>query len=216
MVALLLTLVLIGCGGSTPAPAAPVDAGWANIAPASVVEAVHGDGKSYLHIQEGAFDYWASVPKMDVAAGDFVELGKGPMRYSVKSKELDRTFPEIIEIDQAKKITAAEAEAMLALAPPEGGQSIEQIYADRTNLSGKDVAVRGRVVKAAKGIFGANWYHLRDGTGAEGTNDLTITSQIDAEVGDILTAKGKLTIDKDLGFGYFYAAIIEDASVEKS
>ena len=73
--------------------------------------------------------------------------------------------------------------------------------------------MRGRVIKANKGIFGTNWYHLVDGSGGEGTQDLTVTSSGSANVGDLVRARGSLTTDKDLGFGYFYPAIIEEAVI---
>lgn len=96
---------------------------------------------------------------------------------------------------------------------PEGGTRIETLYSDRANLAYKDVVVRGKVVKFTEGVMNANWIHLRDGTGAEGTNDLTVTTQATAEVGDVVTVRGVLSIDKDFGLGYAYDVIIEDASV---
>ena len=61
--------------------------------------------------------------------------------------------------------------------------------------------------------MGKNWIHLQDGTGDEGTNDLTVTTDVMAKVGDTVTVSGKLTLDKDFGAGYFYDVVMEDAKV---
>jgi hypothetical protein len=62
-----------------------------------------------------------------------------------------------------------------------------------------------------------NWIHIKDGSGdakAE-TNKIIATTQDLAEVGDVVTAKGTLYKDKDFGAGYFYKAIVEEASISK-
>ena len=100
---------------------------------------------------------------------------------------------------------------------PEGGLKIAALWADREALSGKTLIVSGKVVKYNGGIMGTNWLHIQDGSGspAEGTNDLTVTSATPVAVGDIVTVTGVLTLDKDFGSGYRYAAIIMDAEIKK-
>ena len=64
--------------------------------------------------------------------------------------------------------------------------------------------------------MGKNWFHLRDGsTGATGEDDLTVTSQGKAAVGEIVVVSGKLRTDVDLGFGYHYDVILEEATITK-
>ena len=53
--------------------------------------------------------------------------------------------------------------------------------------------------------MGTNWIHLQDGTGGEGTNDLTVTTDATVAVGDTVLVKGLLAADKDFGYGYKYA-----------
>lgn len=100
---------------------------------------------------------------------------------------------------------------------PEGGLTVGQVWADRENLADQNVIVRGKVVKFNGGIMGTNWIHIQDGTGstADGTHDLTVTAHTGVAVGDIVTITGPLTIDKDFGAGYRYAAIVMDAEVTK-
>ena len=58
-----------------------------------------------------------------------------------------------------------------------------------------------------------NWLHVRDGSGAEGNNDLVVTTKAEVNVGDVVTVSGTLNTDKDFGSGYKYDVILEDATV---
>ncbi len=95
----------------------------------------------------------------------------------------------------------------------EGGKTIEEIFAAKNDLSGQEITVRGKVVKFSPEIMGKNWIHLQDGTGSQGTNDLTITTDVMAKVGDTVVINGTVTTDKDFGYGYKYDVIVEDAKV---
>ncbi|MHB8174048.1 MAG: DNA-binding protein, partial [Nitrospirota bacterium] len=95
--------------------------------------------------------------------------------------------------------------------------TIAEVFQGRASLSGKTVSVRGKVVKVSNGIMGNNWLHLQDGTGdaSKGTNSLVVTTKDDAAVGDVVTATGLITPDKDFGFGYKYDVIMEQAKITK-
>jgi hypothetical protein len=95
-----------------------------------------------------------------------------------------------------------------------GGYTVEELYAKKDKLNGKKVSVRGKVVKFSPGIMGRNWIHLQDGTGKQGTNDMTVTTNQTAAVGDTALVTGTLVTNKDFGAGYKYAVIIEDATVK--
>jgi len=94
--------------------------------------------------------------------------------------------------------------------------TVSETYENAGKLDKKNVVVRGKVVKVSKGIMGKNWVHLRDGSGDpdKGTNDLVVTTQDDPKIGDVVTAKGTLSKDKDLGSGYKYKVIVEKATVK--
>ncbi|TPW19716.1 MAG: tRNA/helicase-type nucleic acid binding protein, partial [Elusimicrobia bacterium] len=93
--------------------------------------------------------------------------------------------------------------------------SVADVHKRGKELAGKLVAVRGKVVKTNANILGKNWFHLQDGTGdaKAGTNDLTLTSSGSAAKGDMVRAVGVLAADKDLGSGYAYKVILEDAEL---
>lgn len=95
----------------------------------------------------------------------------------------------------------------------DGGQTVAEIVTGKAKFGGKPIAVRGRVVKYNGGILGKNWLHIRDGSGAEGTNDLTVTTMATPKVGDLVLVTGALKLDRDFGGGYKYALIVEDARV---
>lgn len=97
----------------------------------------------------------------------------------------------------------------------EGGQTVAELFEHKQHLAGQAVAVRGKVVKVNANIMGRTWVHLRDGTGAEGKNDVTVTTAGPAPaIGATALVSGKLATDKDLGMGYKYEIIVEDATIK--
>ncbi len=107
-----------------------------------------------------------------------------------------------------------EAVDLSGIAKAEGGKTVAEVFAEKDQLAGQPVVVRGKVVKRNPDIMGKNWLHVRDGSGAEGTNDLTITtSGAVPDVGDTVVVKGPVALNKDFGMGYVYDVIVEDAEV---
>ena len=94
-----------------------------------------------------------------------------------------------------------------------GGYTVSELFAKRSDLAGREVSVRGKVVKFTGGVMGKNWIHLRDGSGGAESNDLTVTTDATATVGDTVLVRGKLATDRDLGYGYKYDVIVEDAQI---
>lgn len=98
-------------------------------------------------------------------------------------------------------------------APGANGYRIAETYAQKKTLSGKTIQVRGVVVKATNGVMGKNFVHLRDGSGdaKAGNNDLTATIDRAANVGETLLVEGTIALDRDIGAGYRYDVILENA-----
>ena len=109
--------------------------------------------------------------------------------------------------------TPAEVD-LSGIARAEGGKTVAEIFAEKDQLSGQPVTFRGKVVKANANIMGKNWLHVRDGTGAEGENDLTVTTAALPEIGDTVLVSGTVALGQDFGMGYQYDILIEDATVE--
>ena len=103
-----------------------------------------------------------------------------------------------------------------SIAKIEGGYTVEELFSKKKELNGKEVKVRGKVVKVMLGVMGKNWVHIQDGSGAEGTNDIIFTSGTEtAQVGSLVVAQGMLAADKDFGAGYLYSAIVENSTFIK-
>jgi hypothetical protein len=100
------------------------------------------------------------------------------------------------------------------IAKADGGKTVAEVFAGKDALAGKPVTVRGKVVKSNSGIMGKNWIHVRDGSGSDGTNDLTVTTTTaQPNVGDTVLVTGPVSLNKDFGMGYQYDVIVEDAQV---
>ena len=134
----------------------------------------------------------AGHPALPGRAGDQLPVGHPPLGTSTAK-------PVVVDVSGIKKAT--------------GGKTIQEIYAGKADLKGKQVTVRGKVVKFNAMIMGKNWLHLKDGTGAEGSNDLTVTTRAQAKVGDTVLATGPVSTDKDFGFGYKFPVILDEAKV---
>lgn len=107
--------------------------------------------------------------------------------------------------------------AKVAKAGGPEGRTVAELFAQRAALKEKKVAVKGQVVKFSPGIMGKNWIHLRDGSGSheKKDNDVTVTTQDDVKVGDVVTVRGTVRLERDFGAGYAYPVIIEEAKVTK-
>lgn len=96
-----------------------------------------------------------------------------------------------------------------------GGKTVAEVFAEKDQLAGKPIILRGKVVKTNANIMGKNWLHVRDGSGAEGTNDLTVTTTGTLpNVGDTVLLTGPVVLNKDFGMGYQYDVMVEDALVK--
>lgn len=90
--------------------------------------------------------------------------------------------------------------------------SVADIHAKRTELSGQQVTVTGKVVKVNNGIMRRNFVHVQDGTGSGDTDRVIFTSQQTAKVGDQVTATGTVKLNTDFGMGYKYPTLIEEST----
>jgi hypothetical protein len=88
--------------------------------------------------------------------------------------------------------------------------TIAKLLGDKKAYEGKVIKVKGQVTKYNAGILGKNWIHIQDGTEYGEGFDLTVTTDITATVGDIVTFEGKIALDKDFGYGYSYSVIMEE------
>lgn len=117
----------------------------------------------------------------------------------------------------ASHTTAPTVKATIAKATAANAYTVAEVWAQKESLVGKSVTIRGVIAKYTAEVMGKNWIHLQDGSGdpAKGTNDITVTSLDTAAKGDTITVNGTVRTNRDLGAGYSYAVLLEDARLVK-
>lgn len=206
----------------------------------SVLETMDAGGYTYMRLRTATGETWAAVKQARVTVGSTVTVVNSMPMDGFESKTLNRKFDRILfgalaepaaqgsgdaalrasmAAQHAVAATGAEAEGKISVAKAEGpeGRTVAEVFAQRSALKGKTVAVRGRVVKFSAAIMGKNWIHLRDGSGTpEGKdNDLTVTTEATVSTGEIVLVKGPLSVDRDFGGGYTYKVVVEGAAVAR-
>ncbi len=109
----------------------------------------------------------------------------------------------------SKPVTANKKE--ISVEPVEDGVLLKDLFADMKSYSKKTVIIKGEVVKVNNGIMGMNWVHIQDGTSSNGNFDLLVTTLDIVNVGDVITFKGSIALNKDFGMGYKYDILLEEA-----
>lgn len=203
-----------------------------------VLETMNAAGYTYVLVDDGTQKIWAAAPEFGVAVGEDVIVPEGMPMNNYHSKSLDRDFEVVYFVDSILNpnalggaVTNAEIPAdhpntkvsasapadvdLKDIAKADGGKTVAEVNTGKAELAGEEVTLRGKVVKYNAQIMGKNWLHIQDGSGdaADGSNDITVTTTAEAKVGDTVLISGKVTLDKDFGYGYKYALILEDAKV---
>jgi hypothetical protein len=202
-----------------------------------VLETMNAANYTYVLVDTGAKKLWAAAPQFQVKVGEAISIEDGMAMPNYHSKALNRDFDVVYFTGRALVGNAQTGlKTNAAILPPghppltsgtpqaakvdvsgikkaDGGKTIAEIFAAKTQLAGKQVKVRGKVVKFNSQIMGKNWVHLQDGSGKEGSNDLTLTTLSTVKVGDTVLATGTVAIDKDFGYGYKYSVLLEDATL---
>lgn len=234
--AITFIMALSSCN-NTPAPASQ-NANWAHTA--TVADVIQTSNYTYLEVNENGSNYWMAIPKSDIAVGKVIYYNSGLPMTNFESKELNRTFEKVLFVQVISDDPTGEADVTrmaptTTLSPEErvtanksggdkkkieidpipGGMTLAEVITNREQLAGKEVMVKGIVTKFNAAIMNRNWIHIQDGTEAGDYYDLTITSNDETKVGEVVVFKGKLSLNKDFGAGYTYDLILEDATLQK-
>lgn len=220
-----------------------VSAGWAAEKPAlpqspsingKVLEVKDVDNYTYLRLKTKDGETWAAVARAPVKQGAEARIENAMVMNNFESKSLKKKFDKIVFGTLAGADAAGTGGGLAAMhsgvakaadvgdvkVPKASGpdaRTVEEIITKKAELKDKTVLVRGKVVKYTAEVLGKNWVHLRDGTGsaADNTHDVLVTTKDQAKIGDIVVAKGVVHTDKDLGSGYTYKVLIEEATLRK-
>jgi hypothetical protein len=208
----------------------------------SVIETFEAGPYIYVQVNDGEQRHWVAAAEAPVAVGDVVRFSTSMPMEDFESKTLGRAF-ELVYFTQAVEPLGASgalppghpptqtqpasddlehgraaaggsgALDLSGIEVPEGGMTVSAVTEGAAELAGKTVLVRGRVAKFTAAVMDHNWLHVQDGSGADGMADLTVISDGEASVGDLVTIEGEVAVDQNFGFGYEYAVIVKDALV---
>jgi PBP1b-binding outer membrane lipoprotein LpoB len=203
-----------------------------NIHKIVVQEVLQVSDYTYLRVLENGTEEWIATSKINAEPGNVYYYKKGMEMPNFESKELNKTFETIIfvdrisadtnftvdktvistdNIDLSGKATKPVLEKENVTIDHEDGViTIAKLYENMEKYEGKIVSIKGKVTKFNPAIMNKNWIHLQDGTDYEGNFDLTVTTDIEVHVGDVITIHGIVSLDKDFGAGYRYKVILEN------
>lgn len=194
-----------------------------------IAEVVQANSYTYLLVEEDENEYWIAVSKDEYKEGDVIYHLTGMEMRNFESKDLGKTFDLVYFVQdvsnepiyntqemvrgqtEPQKPTLTKKDITVEL--PAGAVSIGELYANLDKYKDQEVVVRGEVIKFNLEIMDRNWIHLQDGTGDSTHFDLTVTTKHAPAKGDLVTYKGKVSVNRDFGMGYFYELILEDAEV---
>ncbi|MBI3565906.1 MAG: nucleotide-binding protein [Elusimicrobia bacterium] len=162
--------------------------------------------RKFDHIAFGMMGGGAAAPAGDPHAG--LPKGHGAMGGAPAANPSPMSHGGRAEVKGPIKVAkAAGADA----------RTVGELYAQKKALKGQTVTVAGKVVKYTPDILDRNWAHIRDGSGSakDGSDDVTVLLKDQAEMGQVITVRGKVVLDKDLGGMYKFPVAIEDAVLVK-
>lgn len=205
-----------------------------------VTEVIQANAYSYLQVSEGNQQFWIAVPTMDAQKGDELHFTQSMEMADFYSRDLDRTFDLVLFVDNISTLPIPAAtpalgsmqqpqqEAMAHEGRPktdkkeikveakDGAIQLAELFENPEKYDGKRVKVTGEVTRFNSGIMGKNWAHIQDGSSYGKHFDLTVTTQDIIPVGDVVIFEGTLVLNKDLGSGYFYEFLLEDATAKRA
>lgn len=199
-----------------------------------VLEVKEVDAYTYLRLETKDGELWAAVNKAPVKRGAQVTIENATVMSNFESKTLKKTFDKIVfgtladtgaasgggDLSQFHRgviQTPDIADVAVPKAQGPDARTVAEIFGKSAALKDKPVLLRGKVVKFTPAVMGKNWLHLRDGSGSakDNTNDIIVTTKEQTKVGAVVVAKGVVRTDIDLGSGYAYKVLIEDATLQK-
>ena len=188
----------------------------------TLVERIAVSPYVYLRLKTATGELWVAVLEAPLTVGAQVTVYNALPMEQFESKTLKRTFERIyfgsLEEPGAlpTEMAGSAVESNSAGAPPApDARTIAELWTQKDRLANTVVSVRGTVVKYNAAVMGKNWIHLQDGSGdaAKGTHDITVTTLDAVTVGATVTVTGTVRLNRDVGAGYTYAVLIEDAKL---
>ncbi|MEN8222269.1 MAG: hypothetical protein ABFR36_03330 [Acidobacteriota bacterium] len=195
-------------------------------------------GYTYLEYESDGKKFWAASKMVVANAGNIIEFRDPLVMKGFYSKTLKKKFDLIYFAGLVKAVGKTGPPPMSSMQSMMGhkkmgsdkkvitikpgsvkradkGVIVSECFAKKKELEGKEIILRAIVVKVSMKIKGRNWVHIRDGSGAAGSNDITFTTKEILSPGDQIKVKGKLVLNKDIGSGYVFPVFMEDPEITK-
>ncbi len=194
-----------------------------------VIDVIQTSNYTYCKMNVSGQEYWIAINKQEVKKGQTLYFEQGLEMRDFHSQELNRNFSLLYLVQHVSSKPQEQSSGYytsnveppkpkivknsVKIKPVKGGITIAELFAHKEKYAGKKVRIKGKVTKYNPEILGKNWAHIQDGTEYNGHFDLTVTTQEQLSQGMVVTFEGTITLNKDLGYGYFYPVIMEDAGV---
>lgn len=233
---LLLTIVVTGCEQNIPqsgnVPLSERARSSEDVLTGTVLEQIAAPPYLYLRLKTEKGETWAAVDGGSVTKGSRVTIAGAMLMKNFESTSLKRTFPEVYfgtlgtsgsaaSAPKNPHATGAPASEKIDLrierATGADARTVAEVWAQKEGLNGNSVTIRGLAVKVTEGVMGKNWLHVQDGTGAvsKGDFDITVTTLDKVSAGDTVTVTGTLKTNAQVGAGYSYPVLVENAKVSR-
>lgn len=194
-----------------------------------VKEVIQTDKYTYMRVEENLTEKWVAVNRQDANVGD-VYFYEGVLQMNnFQSKALNRTFDEIFFLSKVSETPTGQSNGVgmpahsgkydiqenhsISMAKEKNEITIARLFGNREYYANKEVKIRGVAVKVNENVMDRNWVHIQDGTSFNSNFDLTVTTNDSITIGEEVTFKGKIILDKNFGSGYFYDIIMENAEL---
>ncbi|MCF6346714.1 MAG: hypothetical protein L3J20_00240 [Flavobacteriaceae bacterium] len=201
-----------------------------------VLEILQVNSYTYLFVKENDIKRWLAVPSIKAKIGETYFYKSGMKMSNFNSEALNRTFDSVLflgsisktpnkkekssfqhssTIKLQKTVKPAIEKLILTIKPVNDGISIAELLKNKKKYENKTVKVKGQVTKFSSQIMSKNWIHLQDGTEFNDKFDIILTTNTEVKLGDVIIMEGKVSLDRDFGYGYFYDLIIENSVLVK-
>ncbi len=179
---------------------------------------------------------------MDAQKGDELHFTQSMEMADFYSRDLDRTFDLVLFVDNISTLPIPAATPALGSMqqPQQEAMAHERSSKNWTkkksrwkpkmvqynwpnffwktlrNTTENVLKLPAKSPDSIPGLWEKNWAHIQDGSSYGKHFDLTVTTQDIIPVGDVVIFEGTLVLNKDLGSGYFYEFLLEDATAKRA
>lgn len=198
-----------------------------------VVDFQHTTKYTYVHVIEDAKSYCVAIPKTtDIKIGNEYFFKGGIVMANPEKLKFKEVFESVMIAPGFNESAIDEKNAAssdlnttvgkisinkeIKIIPAPGVIKLEELITNAAKYNGKQIKVQGQCVKVNQMILNKNWIHIQDHTKNKAGDpyDLTITTQDQVNIGDIVVFEGILAVNKDFGSGYKYDLILEEAKLK--